>query len=64
MNHSLNLHANSLPIQNETPSRASGRPKIERTGKRGRPRKIYNTKPIQKEPTTVQEAMDDTNQDK
>lgn len=54
------------PIEIDTPntSRASGRPKIERTGKRGRPRKIYNTKSVQEEPTTVQEAMDGTNQDK
>ena len=47
----------------ETPTtrKGPGRPRIERTGKRGRPRKIFHTHPkeehVPEEPSTITEAM-------
>lgn len=52
-----------LPTITETPTtrRGPGRPRIERTGKRGRPRKIFHTHPkgehAPAEPSTITEAM-------
>lgn len=50
----------------ETPltSRGPGRPKLERTGKPGRPRKIYSTRNTDEEPRNIKEATTGQNREK
>lgn len=54
----------SVDADTRTNARARGRPRLEKTGRPGRPKKIYNTKPPneQRDPATVREALEGPDQ--